>query len=214
MFGARWQTSSDSFEPLRYLALGDSYTVCTGASGVDQSWPEIVAKRLAQRVGRKVEVTNPAVNGFTTLDLIDKELAFIKRLEPGLVTVLIGVNDLVRGRETDQYRASLVTIYDEVATLDLPSGRALAISIPNWSVVPAAREYGDPEEIRHLTDTFNDIAHEAAAARSFKWVDITAASISGLGTAGWISSDGLHPGDRQYAAWAEVIWHGIRQGWE
>jgi lysophospholipase L1-like esterase len=214
MFGARWQTSSDSSERLRYLALGDSYTTCTGASGVEQSWPEIVAKRLAQRIGRKVEVTNPAVNGFTTLDLIDKELAFIERLEPGLVTVLIGVNDLVRGRETDQYRASLVTIYDEVATLDLPSGRALAISIPNWSVVPAAREYGDPEEIRHLTDTFNDIAQEEAAARSFKWVDITAASISGLGTAGWISSDGLHPGDRQYAAWAEVIWHGIRQGWE
>jgi lysophospholipase L1-like esterase len=214
MFGARWQTSSDSSERLRYLALGDSYTTCTGASGVEQSWPEIVAKRLAQRIGRKVEVTNPAVNGFTTLDLIDKELAFIKRLEPGLVTVLIGVNDLVRGRETDQYRASLVTIYDEVATLNLPSGRALAISIPNWSVVPAAHEYGDPEEIRHLTDTFNDIAQEEAAARSFKWVDITAASISGLGTAGWISSDGLHPGDRQYAAWAEVIWHGIRQGWE
>jgi lysophospholipase L1-like esterase len=214
MFGARWQTSSDSSERLRYLALGDSYTTCTGASGVEQSWPEIVAKRLAQRIGRKVEVTNPAVNGFTTLDLIDKELAFIERLEPGLVTVLIGVNDLVRGRETDQYRASLVTIYDEVATLDLLPGRVLAISIPNWSVVPAARDYGDPEEIRHLTDTFNDIAQEEAAARSFKWVDITAASISGLGTAGWISSDGLHPGDRQYAAWAEVIWHGIRQGWE
>ncbi len=214
MFGARWQTSSDSSGPLRYLALGDSYTTCTGASGVDQSWPEIVARRLAQRIGRKVEVTNPAVNGFTTLDLIDKELAFIKRLEPGLVTVLIGVNDLVRGRETDQYRASLETIYDEVATLDLPLGRALAISIPNWSVVPAAREYGDPEGIRHLTDTFNDIAQEEAEARGFKWVDVTAASISGLGTVGWIASDGLHPGDRQYAAWAEVIWHGIRQGWE
>ena len=214
MFGARWQTSSVSSEPVRFLALGDSYTTCTGASGVDQSWPEIVARRLAERIGRQVDVTNPAVNGFTTLDLIDRELAFIKRLEPGLVTVLIGVNDLVRGRETDQYRASLVTIYDEVATLELPLGRALAISIPNWSVVPAAREYGDPEEIRHLTDTFNDIAKEEAEARRFKWVDVTAASISGLGTADWISSDRLHPGDRQYAAWAEVIWHGIRQGWE
>jgi len=214
MFGARWQTSSVSSEPLRYLALGDSYTTCTGASGPARSWPAIVGKRLEALAGREVEVTNPAVNGFTALDLIDKELGFIKSLEPGLVTVLIGVNDLVRGRETDQYRASLVTIYDEVATLELPLGRALAISIPNWSVVPAAREYGDPEEIRHLTDTFNDIAKEEAEARRFKWVDVTAASISGLGTADWISSDRLHPGDRQYAAWAEVIWHGIRQGWE
>ena len=100
MFGARWQTSSVSSEPLRYLALGDSYTTCTGASGPARSWPAIVGKRLEALAGREVEVTNPAVNGFTALDLIDKELGFIKSLEPGLVTVLIGVNDLVRGRET------------------------------------------------------------------------------------------------------------------
>jgi lysophospholipase L1-like esterase len=168
---------------------------------------------LTAQTGRKVEVTNPAVNGFTTLDLVDKELAYVKRLKPDLITILIGVNDLVRGRETGQYRASLVTIYDEVAALHLPSGRTLVISIPNWSVVPAARQYGDPEQIRHLTDTFNDIACEEAGARDFKWVDITAASISGLGSAGWISSDDLHPGDTQYSAWAEVIWHSVRPAW-
>jgi lysophospholipase L1-like esterase len=173
-----------------------------------------VGKRLKAQTGREVEVTNPAVNGFTTLDLIDKELGWVQRLKPDLVTILIGVNDLVRERQAEQYRASLVTIYDEVATLALPSGRTLAISIPNWSVVPAAREYGDAEEIRHLTDTFNDIAQEEAEARGFNWVDVTAASLSGLGTADWISSDGLHPGDIQYAAWAEVIWHSVRSAWQ
>ena len=173
-----------------------------------------MGKRLTAQTGREVEVTNPAVNGFTTIDLIDKELAHVDRLKPDLVTILIGVNDLVRGRQTGQYRASLETIYDAVAALELPSGRTLAISIPNWSVTPAARQYGDPEEIRHLTDTFNDIAHEEAEARGFKWVDITAASISGLGSADWISADDLHPGDKQYAAWAEVIWHSVRPAWE
>jgi acyl-CoA thioesterase-1 len=212
MSGARSQTSSDSSEPICYLALGDSYTACAGASSSAQSWPAIVAGRLAERTGRKVGLTNPAVNGFTTLDLIDNELAHIERLKPDLITILIGVNDLVRGREIGEYQASLVTIYDKVLELNLPSGRALAISIPNWSVVPAARQYGDPEHIRQLTDTFNDIARDEAEGRGFKWVDITETSISGLGSAGWISSDGLHPGDSQYAAWAEVIWHGIRQG--
>ena len=173
-----------------------------------------MGKRLAERTGRKVDVTNPAVNGFTTLDLIDQELSYVRRLKPDLVTILIGVNDLVRERETGQYRASLVTIYDAVAALELAPGRVLAISIPNWSVVPAARQYGDPEQIRGLTDTFNDIALEEAGARGFTWVDITAASISGLGTAGWISSDDLHPGDSQYAAWAEMIWHSVREAWK
>ncbi len=173
----------------------------------------MLARRLGEQAGRKVEVTNPAVNGFTTLDLIERELPLLRSVKPNLVSVLIGVNDLVRGRTAEQYRSSLVQIYDEVALLRLSAGRVVAISIPNWSVVPAARDYGELELIRHLTDAYNDIAQEEAAHRGFKWVDITAASISGLGSAGWISDDDLHPGDRQYAAWTEVIWYGVRDAW-
>jgi acyl-CoA thioesterase-1 len=195
---------------ISYLALGDSYTIGTGSSSPAHSWPSIIAERLKQKTGQDVELTNPAVNGFTTLDLITRELPLVIDLKPDLVTILIGVNDLVRGRTPNDYRVSLARIYDEVGVQMQPDGRAFAISIPNWSVVPAAREFGDPEQIRDLTDTYNDIAREEATARRFGWIDITAAGISGLGTAGWISSDGLHPGDRQYAAWAEVIWHGTK----
>ena len=196
---------------IRYLALGDSYTIGTGASSSAHSWPSIIAERLRNQTGQKVELTNPAVNGFTTLDLIREELPEVRRLKPDLVTILIGVNDLVRERTPADYRASLVRIYDEVKKESAPDGRVFAVSIPNWSVVPAAREYGDPEQIRHLTDTFNDIAQEEAVERGFGWIDITAASLSGLGTPDWIASDGLHPGDNQYAAWAEVIWHSVRE---
>jgi acyl-CoA thioesterase I len=194
---------------LRYLALGDSYTIGTGASSAAQSWPAIVAARLAEQTGGQVELTNPAINGFTTQDLIEDELPQVSRLKPNLITILIGVNDLVRERTPEDYRTSLVRIYDEVRNEKALEGRVFAVSIPNWSVVPAAREYGDPEQIRHLTDAFNDVAREEATARVFGWIDITAASLSGLGSPGWISADGLHPGDRQYAAWAEVIWYSV-----
>ena len=198
---------------MRYLALGDSYTIGTGASSGSRSFPALLARRLAAQTGREVDVTNPAVNGFATLDLIELEVPLLKKLEPDLVSVLIGVNDLVRGRKADDYRSSLVQIYDAIATLKLAPGRVVAISIPNWSVVPAARQFGELELIRHLTDTFNDIAHEEAQSRGFTWVDVTAASISGLGSAGWIAADDLHPGDSQYAAWTEVIWHGVKAAW-
>ena len=141
--------------------------------------------------------------------MIANELAQVRQIKPDLITVLIGVNDLVRGRTPSDYRGSLVRIYDEVTAQGSSDGRVFGISLPNWSVVPAAREFGDPEQIRDLTDTFNDVAREEAETRGFKWIDITAASLSGLGTPGWIASDGLHPGDSQYAAWAEVIWFHI-----
>jgi lysophospholipase L1-like esterase len=41
--------------------------------------------------------------------------------------------------------------------------------------------------------------------------------VSGAGTEGWIAADELHPGDAQYAAWAEVIWPVVKEsfigGW-
>ena len=184
---------------MRYLALGDSYTIGTGASEESHAWPSIVAERL------NAELTNPAVNGYTTEDLIRVELPLVQTVDPDLVTVLIGVNDLVQGRSIDQYRHSLAAIYDAIE--DRP---VVAVSIPAWSFVPAAADFGGPEQVERLTGAFNDVARGQATARGFAWVDIGPASRSGIGTPGWIASDDLHPGDAQYAAWAEVIWPVVR----
>jgi len=200
-------------KPLRYLALGDSYTIGTGASSEAHNYPPILATRLTAATGREVGVTNPAVNGFTTKDLIDNELDFVSRIKPQLVTILIGVNDIVQGRALDQYRKSLVDIYDAVASLELESGRSVAISIPNWSVVPAAATFGDPSRLHRVTDNYNALAKQEADTRHFTWVDITSVSTSRQGSPGWVSSDRLHPGDIQYAAWAKVIWDAVREAW-
>jgi lysophospholipase L1-like esterase len=198
---------------LTYLALGDSYTIGTGASHESRNYPSLLGQRLEVAAGCKVRVVNPAVNGFTTIDLLAREIGFIGELKPDLVSVLIGVNDLVRGRSLEAYRHSLIEIYDAIATLGLAPGRALAISIPDWSVVPAAPTYGDPLQIRRLTEAFNAAAREEAVRRSFSWFDLSAVSRSWLGSAGWISTDDLHPGDRQYAAWVDAIWAEIGPAW-
>lgn len=198
---------------MRYLALGDSYTIGTGASGKARNYPSILAVRLTEATGTKVGLTNPAVSGFTTQDLIGNELGYLRRLKPQVVSILIGVNDLVQGRTPEQYRKSLMAIYDAIGTLGLAAGRVVAISIPNWSVVPAAASFGGPDRIRGLTDSFNAIARQEAETHGFTWIDITAASTSGLGSPGWISSDQLHPGDAQYATWADAIWEAVRDPW-
>ena len=196
-----------------YLALGDSYTIGTGASHESRNFPSLLAAHVQEATRREVKVVNPAVNGFTTIDLLAKELGYITDLKPDLVSVLIGVNDLVQGRRAQQYRESLIEIYDAIAATQLPAGRVAAISIPNWSVVPAARDYGDPARVRSLTEQFNAVARQEAEARSFLWVDLTEVSTRATGSTGWIAADDLHPGDAQYAAWAEEIWSHLRDSW-
>jgi acyl-CoA thioesterase I len=198
---------------LIYLALGDSYTIGTGATHESRNFPSLLALQLQAANGREVRVVNPAVNGFTTIDLLAKEIGFIDQLHPDVITVLIGVNDLVRGRTVEQYRESLVEIYEAIVTVELPRGRVAAISIPDWSASPSARGYGDPSYLRRQTDAFNSAARQEATSRAFTWVDITAVSRQGISGAGWFSADDLHPSDTQYAAWAEEIWRRVGADW-
>lgn len=192
---------SPTLSAKRYLALGDSYTIGTGASDPAKSWPWIIASRLG------AELINPAVNGFTTLDLIAYELPLVERLKPEFISVLIGVNDLVQGRPPEDYQKSLIQIYDKL------SGNVAAVSIPTWSYVPGAADFGGSEHVEKLTSQFNEIARAEANSHGFVWIDITEASRSGIGSTGWIASDQLHPGDAQYAAWAEKIWSALRRVW-
>lgn len=195
--------------PIVYLALGDSYTIGTGASHESRNWPSLIAARVEGTTHRHVELMNPAVNGFTTIDLIAKELGYIDDLKPDLVSVLIGVNDLVQGRTLEQYGESLVEIYDAIP----PAARTAAISIPNWSIVPAARDYGDPAHERVLTEKFNDVAQREARTRGFTWIDLTEVSSRPSQAPTWLAADNLHPGDDQYAAWADVIWDVLKDEW-
>ena len=117
------------------------------------------------------------------------------------------MNDLVQGRTPDQYRDSLKRIYDEIADLNVA-----AVSIPDWSFVPAAAEFGGQDLVGRLTDLFNRVGRKEASARGFAWIDLTEVSRSGVGSPGWIASDQLHPADAQYAAWAEVIWNRLSPG--
>ncbi len=72
-----------SVEGLRYVALGDSYTIGTSVSA-DESWPSQLVARLD---GRLALTANLGVNGYSTDDLIHVELPALDRLEPEFVTL-------------------------------------------------------------------------------------------------------------------------------
>lgn len=193
---------------MRYLALGDSYTICTGASSPAQRWPTLLAGRLEQATGGDVAVTNLGVDGNTTSQLIDHQLPHLEDASWDLISVLIGVNDFFQGYDEPHYRSRLERIYDAVACAT--GARVLAVSIPDYSYTPVGRASGDPQTISNGLCGFNATARAAAAERGFTWADIFELSRSRVGEAGWIALDGLHPGDVQYRAWADHVWSVLR----
>jgi acyl-CoA thioesterase I len=200
-------------ESIRYLALGDSYTIGTGLEDEAQNFPSLLAGRLRQAAGIDVALVNLGVNGYTTTDLIREELPVARNARPELVTILIGANDVVQGSDDPTYRAHLTQIYDAVEALGLPAQRVMAVSIPDFSALPGAAPFGSPGHLRARIDAFNEIARTQAVSRGFRYADITAISRETNHGDDWLAGDGLHPGPAQHQAFADHLWEVAGPTW-
>jgi acyl-CoA thioesterase I len=184
---------------LRYVALGDSYTIGTSVE------PAFRFPDQLTRVRPDLDlVANLGVNGHTSADLIRDELPALDALAPDLVTLLIGVNDVVQGVPAATYEANVERILDELLARLTP-GRIVTVSIPDYTVTPAGADYGDPDDQHDGVVANNAIMARLARARGIAYVDIFDLSLRAAEDRSLVAEDGLHPSGAQYALWVERI---------
>jgi len=186
---------------IRYLALGDSFTIGTGTTP-DKAFPALLAARW-RTAGRTVELLNPAVNGYTTDDLITRELPHVPVFKPTLVTLLIGANDIVRGSTEDRYRQQLRLIHEQLDE-DASDARVIALPQPDWSMSPAGSGFGDIAALARTIERFNEIARDEAERAGALWIDLFRL-MREQGRKKMFASDGLHPSAEAYAEWARAL---------
>jgi len=194
---------------MRFVALGDSYTIGTSVSPAER-WPDQLVARLAAGAAASNGVTpltlvaNPAVNGYTTRDVISAELPQLESLEPELCSILIGTNDVIQGLSDAEYRRNLEHILGAVERITGP-GRTFGVTSPDYTVTPAGADYGDPRvrsaELRARNRLFADVL----AARRIPVADIHDISLAAATDRSLVAGDGLHPSGRQYALWVDRI---------
>lgn len=184
---------------MRYVALGDSYTIGTSVRPHER-FPE----RLVRSVPILDLVANLGVNGYTTADLIRDELPALETLRAEFVTVLIGVNDVVQGVPVATYERNVSTILDALLAR-LPPGRIVAIATPDYTATPAGADYGDPDDQHDAIVANNTIMARLAGAREIAFVDIFDLSLGAAEDRSLVADDGLHPSGAQYALWVGRI---------
>jgi lysophospholipase L1-like esterase len=184
---------------VRYVALGDSYTIGTAVESAD-SFPA----RLVRAVPRLELVANLGVEGYTTGDLIRDELPALDGLAPGFATLLIGVNDVVRGVSVATYQANIRRILD-VLLGSVPPNRIVAVTIPDYTVTPAGADYGQPRARHDGIVADNVVLTRLAGDRRIAVVDIFDLSLRAAHDRSLVADDGLHPSGAQYALWVARI---------
>jgi lysophospholipase L1-like esterase len=186
-------------EGLRYVALGDSYTIGTSVTEAER-WPN----QLVARVPELELVANLAVNGFTSRDVIEVELPQLDALRPDFITLLIGVNDVVQGVPVETYRANVQRILDD-AVDRVGASRVLVVTTPDYTVTPSGADYGDPVRQAAAIREFNQVLLEVTLIFAIRVVDIHDISLEARTDRTLVASDGLHPSGAQYALWVDRI---------
>ena len=188
---------------IRYLALGDSFTIGTGLQP-DKAFPAVLAQKWRD-AGRAVELVNPAKNGYTTDDLLAKVLTLAQAFGPTFVTLLIGANDIVRGGSDDaRYREQIRRIHRALRAASIPAKAVVVLPQPEWSRSPAASPYGTPESLRTRIEHFNMIMADEAENAGSQFVDLYPL-MHRQAAAEMLATDELHPNVEAHAEWAVAL---------
>jgi lysophospholipase L1-like esterase len=186
---------------LRYLALGDSYTIGEGIAAADR-WPVQLARVLRQA---RVPLGEPRViarTGWTTDELAAAIDAAAPASDHDLVSLLVGVNNQYRGRPVEQFAREFDALLLRAAGFARGDARrVLVLAIPDWGVTPFAAGR-DRQAIAAAIDAHNGAVRSACGRRGVAFVDITPVSRARGAEPAMLADDGLHPSAAMHALWA------------
>lgn len=191
-------------ERIRYVAIGDSYSIGEGASP-DESWPALVTGHLNAN-GLHVDlVANPSRTGWTTHQAIDQELPIFLAAKPDFATLQIGVNDWVQGIDAETFRKHFALLADRMLNVLPNKNRLIVVTIPDFGVTPTGPRYARGRDISAGISQFNAVLTGEAARRGLRVVDVFPISKKMGADPALVAADGLHPSAKEYAEWEKII---------
>ena len=193
--------------PIVYVALGDSTGAGLGARD-GGGYVARLFKRLAERRPES-KLSNLCVSGATTADLVRDQLQQGVALNPDLVTIGIGINDIGHGLSIDQFSKN----YDEIlGTLkDKTHATIVVTNLPDISSAPRIPNSMRSEYQRQIEEFCKRLV-EIANKHGVTVFDVYTVTKQELPShPEYFSPDGFHPSDQGYELWASQMWPTVAQ---
>ncbi|MES2763034.1 MAG: GDSL-type esterase/lipase family protein [Bacteroidota bacterium] len=192
--------------PLRFLALGDSYTIGQSVA-VNQRWPVQLRDSLAVRGIVTDTMRIIATTGWRTDNLINAITnQQLQQQHYNLVSLLIGVNNQYQGTPVSQYRTEFPQLLDSaIRYAGGDTSHVFVVSIPDYGYTPYGQQTLMQPQISQEIDQYNTINKHFADSFNIRYFDITPISRLGLIQPNLVASDGLHPSGIQYGEWVKLM---------
>ncbi len=170
-----------------FVALGDSFTAGTGAPA-GEAWPDRIAEGIRARNGG-LAYRNLAVDGATSEAVLEQAAEAVE-LEPDLVTVVCGGNDVLGSTrpDIDAYAERMATI---LGRLGAGGGvRVVTATMPEaWEFLELRPR--TQRRVEQSVRALNRVTRNVAGAAGVPCLDM--AGHPGLSRAENFCEDGLHP---------------------
>lgn len=199
------QPPADSTAPaLRYLALGDSYTIGQGVQP-EERFPYLTVRRLRNEGVNMADPQYIATTGWTTGQLQSAIGAATLPAAFDVVSLLIGVNDQYQGQDTAGYRTRFTQLL--LKAIELAGNRrhrVFVLSIPDYSATPFVAQ---PNKARVSTEIswFNAINRQVTDGQQVAYIDITPLTRVAAGDPSLLAPDGLHYSGKAHQQWADLL---------
>ena len=189
-----WKEQRAKSGELLYVAIGDSAAQGIGASRPGRSYVGEVARHIRSVSAKEVRVVNLGISGATLGVAIAKELPALAKLQPDIVTVSIGANDMPTF-EPSRFAAQLEQLFAA-----LPK-HAIVADLPTFYFLPAEKK----------VRIANQLLREAAARHGLVVAPLhEAMRKQGLwGVTTQFAGDLFHPNDRGYKVWASAFFDAV-----
>ena len=192
-------------EELKYLALGDSFTIGELVA-VDERWPVQLVKQLRGRGHLFADPYIIATTGWRTDELIEATTGDSRIVDArfDLVSLLIGVNDQYQGHDVERYGPLFRKIM-KIALAHSKNGERglIVLSIPDWGATPFGKDKA--QQVKKEIDAYNSVARAICKEMGVTFFNITEISRGAAEDPALIADDGLHPSGKMYSAWVSSI---------
>lgn len=185
-----WRDQIKETGEIVYAAIGDSAAQGIGASAPGKSYVGLLAEHIREETKRTVHVVNLSISGARVADAVELQLPKLKKLQPHIVTVSVGANDIA-SFEPGRFERDV---------------RNLLTALPVRSLVADLPSFHFPDGERKVRIA-NRIVHRIAIANGHTVVPLyrTTRRQTLARALTQVAGDFFHPNDRGYRVWASAF---------